>query len=250
MKFFEIISDYADEEENKIYFYVVGAMYLDVVFPYDICEKFQGKTARELQKHTVKQIEESLLSNYIHSVYAIKLGHTKEEIIKTLQSPAKDLDLIQIMAFEFKRNVKEVEFDIDKKAFDLWLLKARLQSQKLNNSLKELVPLEELKKKYRRDYDARCKHLTETMYCLKLQKYSPVLAKKLELWHLYQYAVDEFIFFVVYIGDNKFFNLGMNIDRFQNLLAEKTKSIIEITSEDILYDTGLNGEFVKELCKN
>ena len=42
----------------------------------------------------------------------------------------------------------------------------------------------------------------------------------------------------------------MNIDRFQNLLAEKTKSIIELTSEDILYDTGLNGEFVKELCKN
>lgn len=250
MKFF-VVSDYKDNKENRMILYVLGGKYdKDCITVLDICNKVFVTPETLLKMQTYKQFEKSVLSSFVNDYYCIVLGKTKEEVIQTLQNPATYLDVIAIMPYDFKRNMHQVEIDITQKEFDLWLLKLRLSSQNFSNKIKDLVSLDKLQNMYKQDLQTRCKDLLETSYYLKLQSYTPVLAKSKKLLHLYQYKVDEYIFFVVYIGNNLFFNLGMTVNHFDRYLYEGKHSIIKLTSKDILYDTGLSGEFVKEICQN
>ena len=196
---------------------VIGVKYLEALY----IPKFLNNVNLKILNPTM----EWFLYAYIGAIVA---EYTEDFLDKDIKLACKQLN-----------NGVRVIGKVDEKEFDVWLHKVALQHPEynlLNIESIDSVVKEELKNKelYQNLID----------FCNIDKNLSDEKAERIDEGKIYYYRVDEYVFYALALGENKFLNLGTDVTRIYYYIENKDYVTLD---EYDLYKTDVTCTFYKDL---
>ena len=198
---------------------VIGVKYLEVLY----IPKFLNDVYLKILSPTM----EWFLYAYIGAIVA---EYTEDFLDKDIKLACRQLN-----------NGVRVLGKVDEKEFEVWLHKVALQHPEynlLNIKSIDSVVKEELQNKelYQNIID----------FCNIDKNISDEKAKRIDEGKIYYYRVDEYVFYALALGENKFLNLGTDVTRIYYYI--QNKDYVTLDGYD-LYETGVTCTFYNDLYK-
>ena len=128
---------------------------------------------------------------------------------------------------------------VDEEEFDVWLHKVALQHPEYN-----LLNIESIDSVVKEELQNKELYQNLIDFCNIDKNLSDEKAERIDEGKIYYYRVEEYVFYALALGENKFLNLGTDVTRIYYYI--ENKDYVTLDGYD-LYKTGVTCTFYKDL---
>ena len=193
----------------------------------------------------VKYLEDLYIPKFLNNVHLKILNPTMEwflyayigAIVAEYTEDFLDKD-IKLACRQLNNGVRVIG-KVDEKEFDVWLHKVALQHPEYN-----LLNIESIDSVVKEELQNKELYQNLIDFCNIDKNLSDEKAKRIDKDKIYYYRVDEYVFYALALGENKFLNLGTDVTRIYYYIENKDYVTLD---EYDLYKTDVTCTFYKDL---
>ena len=193
----------------------------------------------------VKYLEDLYIPKFLNNVHLKILNPTMEwflyayigAIVAEYTEDFLDKD-IKLACRQLNNGVRVIG-KVDEEEFDVWLHKVALQHPEYN-----LLNIESIDSVVKEELQNKELYQNLIDFCNIDKSLSDEKAERIDEGKIYYYRVDEYVFYALALGENKFLNLGTDVTRIYYSIQNKDYVTLEGYE---LYKTDVTCTFYKDL---